>query len=79
MLYYQLVIAAFIALASEVIGAPIKSAKPFIIKGNDKNILVTGTAIGGSESTLSRFHLCVYQPPASALPTLPFLIDMYFT
>jgi hypothetical protein len=54
MLYYQLVIAAFIALASEVIGAPIKSAKPFVIKGNDKNIWVTGTAIGGGELALLR-------------------------
>jgi hypothetical protein len=54
MLYYPLVIAAFIALTSEVIGAPIKSAKPFVIKGNDKNIWVTGTASGGSELTFSR-------------------------
>jgi hypothetical protein len=79
MLYYQLVIAAFIALASEVIGAPIKSAKPFIIKGNDKNILVTGTAIGGGELTLFRFQTCLPRPPASALPTALFCSDMYFS
>jgi hypothetical protein len=53
MLYNKLVIAAFIALASEVAGAPIKPVKPFVIKGNDKNIWVTGTATGGGELTFS--------------------------
>jgi len=71
MLCYPVVIAAFIALASEVIGAPIKSAKPFIIKGNGKNILVTGTAIGGGELTLFRFQIRLPQSPASASPTPP--------